>query len=124
GRSWLGGLVICGHCGARMFVCYPRAGKLRYSCTRDATTYGKPACQNLAGACLEALVAEQILQAMEPAALELSFAAATECERQRDETERAWQLRRERARQEVERAERQYQRVEPENRLVARTLER
>jgi DNA invertase Pin-like site-specific DNA recombinase len=124
GRSWLTGLVVCGQCGARMTVSYPRSGQLRYSCVRQAVDYGKPACQNLAGACLEALVAEQILRAVEPAALELSFAAATECERQRAEADRAWQLRLERARQEVERAERQYQRVEPENRLVARTLER
>ena len=124
GRSWLTGLVVCGHCGARMVVSYPRSGYLRYSCVRQAVDYGKPACQNLAGPCLEALVAEQILQAVEPAALELSFAAAAECERQRDESEHAWGLRIERARQEVERAERQYQRVEPENRLVGRTLER
>ena len=124
GRSWLTGLVVCGHCGARMVVSYPRSGQLRYSCVRQVVDYGKPACQNLAGACVEALVAEQILRAVELAVLELSFAAAAECERQRDEADRAWQLRRERARQEAERAERQYQRVEPENRLVARTLER
>ena len=104
GRSWLGGLVSCGRCGARMLVCYPGAGKLQYRCTRAATDYGKPACQTLSGECLEALVAEQILQAVEPATLELSFAAAAECARQRDEAERAWQLRLERARQEVERA--------------------
>lgn len=124
GRSWLTGLVVCGHCGARMVVSYPRSGHLRYSCIRQAVDYGKPLCQTLAGPCLETLVAEQILQAVEPAALELSFAAAAEWERQRDEADRAWQLRLERARQEANRAEHQYQRVEPENRLVARTLER
>jgi DNA invertase Pin-like site-specific DNA recombinase len=124
GPSWLSGLVVCGHCGARMVVCYSRSRYLRYICLRQAADYGKPVCQNLSGACLEALVAEQILQAVEPAALELSFAAAAECERQRGEIDRGWQLRLERARHEVERAERQYQRVEPENRLVARTLER
>jgi len=107
-----------------MVVSYPRSGQLRYSCIRQAVDYGKPLCQTLAGPCLEALVAEQIFQAVEPAALELSFAAAAEWERQREEADRAWRLRLERARQDVDRAERQYQRVEPENRLVARTLER
>jgi hypothetical protein len=123
GRSWLGGLVVCGRCDARMLVSYPGQGQLRYSCVRDAVDYGQPACQNLSGACLEALVAKQILRALEPASLELSLAAAAQCEQQRQEAERGWQLRLQRAREEAERAERQYQRVEPENRMVARSLE-
>lgn len=123
GRSWLGGLVVCGQCGARMVVSYPDQRQLRYSCVRQAVDYGQPACQNLSGACLEALVAKQILRALEPASLELSLAAAAQCEQQREEADRGWQLRLQRAREEAERAERQYQRVEPENRMVARSLE-
>jgi hypothetical protein len=59
-----------------------------------------------------------------PASLEWSRRAAQEWERQRAALDRHWRLRLERARQEVDRAWRQYNAVEPENRLVARTLER
>jgi hypothetical protein len=59
-----------------------------------------------------------------PASLELSQRAAQECERERAALDRQWQLRLERARQDTDRAGRQYNAVEPENRLVARTLER
>jgi len=68
-------------------------------------------------------VAAQVLAAAEPAALEASLAAVAEVERERAELTRHWQLRLERARQEGERAARQYHACEPENRLVARTLE-
>jgi hypothetical protein len=61
---------------------------------------------------------------MEPAALEASLAAVAEVERERGELFRHWQLRRERARYEAERAAKQYQACEPENRLVGRELER
>lgn len=61
---------------------------------------------------------------MEPAALELSLAATERVKQERAELDRLWQQRRERAAYEVERAARQYQTVEPEHRLVARTLER
>ena len=73
---------------------------------------------------LDELVAGQILAAVEPAALEASLAAVAGVERERAELARQWQLRRERAGYEAERAARQYQACEPENRLVARELER
>ena len=59
-----------------------------------------------------------------PASLELSLRATAECERERAALDQQWQLRLERARQDTARAYRQYDAVEPENRLVARTLER
>jgi len=76
------------------------------------------------GTALDALVAGQVLAAVEPAALEASLAAVAGVERQRAELTRQWQLRRERAGYEVDRACRQYQACEPENRLVTRELER
>jgi len=66
----------------------------------------------------------RVLAALEPAALELSLTATERLEQERAELDRLWQQRRERAAYEVERAARQYQAVEPEHRLVARTLER
>jgi hypothetical protein len=64
------------------------------------------------------------LQALEPAALEVSLAVAADAEAQRQRLHQQWAKRLERAAYAVDRAARQYQAVEPENRLVARTLER
>jgi hypothetical protein len=61
---------------------------------------------------------------LEPAALELSLQAAQDVRQERDRLHRHWEQQLERARRESGRAERQYQAVEPENRLAARTLER
>jgi DNA invertase Pin-like site-specific DNA recombinase len=118
----LAGLVVCGPCGCRMQTHYTRT--LRYACQRHALDYGAPACQSLAGEPLERLVAEQILQVVTPASLELSLRATEQCERERAALEQQWRLRLERARQTTARAYRQYDAVEPDNRLAARTLER
>jgi hypothetical protein len=118
----LAGLVACGPCGCRMQTHYTRS--LRYVCQRRALDYAEPPCQSFGGEPLERLVSEQVLQVVTPAALELGLRAAEECQRQRSALDQQWQLRLERARQDAARASRQYNAVEPENRLVARTLER
>jgi hypothetical protein len=97
---------------------------LRYNCQRALVCYGAPECQSLSGGRLDALVAERVLAALEPAALELDLAAAEDLERQRQLVHQNWQQKLERAGYEVERAARQYGAVEPENRLVARELEK
>jgi DNA invertase Pin-like site-specific DNA recombinase len=125
GPSLLGGLLACGRCGRRLVVQYTNAGKgLRYSCVRGVADYAEPPCQSLSGRRLDALVSGQVLLALEPAALELHLVAAAEVEQERQRLHRHWQQQRERARYQAERAARQYQAVEPENRLVARELER
>jgi DNA invertase Pin-like site-specific DNA recombinase len=120
--AMLAGLVVCGQCGCRMQTRYTRS--LRYDCQRRSLDYGAPPCQSLAGAPLEQLVRDLVLEVVTPASLELSVRAAQECERERAALDRQWRLRLERASQEANRAFRQYNAVEPENRLVARTLER
>ena len=126
GSAMLSGLVRCGRCGRRMVVRYPGPpSRPAYTCTRGAATYGEPICQGLShGTALDELVARQLLAAVEPAALAASLAAVAGVERERRELTRQWELRRERAAYEVGRAARQYQACEPENRLVARELER
>ena len=126
GPALLTGLVRCGRCGRRMMVRYagPKQ-RVSYTCTRGSADYAEPLCQGLSNArLLEELVAGQLLAAVRPAALEASLAAVAGVERQRAELQRQWQLRRERAAFDVDRAARQYQACEPENRLVARKLER
>lgn len=124
GPSLLGGLLICARCGCRLLVNYHNNGHgLRYTCSRAMLTYGDPECQSLEGERVDAFVAQQVLAALSPAALELHLAAAQDVETQRRLLHQQWQQRVERAGYAVERAQRQYQRVEPENRLVARSLE-
>jgi DNA invertase Pin-like site-specific DNA recombinase len=125
GSALLAGLVMCARCDCRLTVHYDGGSPLHtYECVERWTHYGEPRCQHLAGPCLDAFVSQQVLAALEPAALELSLSATERLEQERAELDRLWQQRRERAAYEVERAARQYQTVEPEHRLVARTLER
>lgn len=129
GPSVLSGLLVCGRCGRRMLVGYSNTGgaktkTLRYSCQRAAIDYGEPVCQSLAGAPLEAFVIERLLQAISPASLELSLAAAEDIQHERQQLDDHWQQRLTRSRYEVEHARRQYAAVDPEHRLVARELER
>ena len=80
-------------------------------------------CVGLASSAIDDLITKQVLRALEPAALELSLKAIENVQRERQRLNRHWEQRLERASYDVQRAERQYQAVEPENRLVARTLE-
>lgn len=125
GASLLAGLLRCGRCGQRMCVRYSGAkNRHSYNCSRTTSSYGDPLCQSLSGPVLDELIAGRVLAAVEPAALEASLAAVAGVERERAELARHWQLRRERAAHEVDRAARQYQACEPENRMVGRELER
>lgn len=125
GPSLLSGLLICGRCGLRMATQYTNNGHgLRYLCSRLASDYAEPLCQSLTGAPLDALIADLVLQALQPSALELSLKLAEDLEAQRARDRAQWEQRLERAHFEAERFHRQYDAVEPENRLVARTLER
>ena len=74
-------------------------------------------CGRIAAATLDELVTREVLRALEPAALELSLRAIEHAERDRDRLHSQWRQRLDRVRQEVARAERQYQLAEPENRL-------
>jgi DNA invertase Pin-like site-specific DNA recombinase len=125
GTALLTGLVVCARCGHRLPVRYG-GGRTRptYVCSRQQSDYGGERCQHVVARPLDRYVSQQVLAALQPAALELSLEAAQHLERERDELARLWQQRLERARYEAERAGRQYRLVEPENRLVARELER
>jgi DNA invertase Pin-like site-specific DNA recombinase len=123
GPSLLAGLVFCACCGRRRAVFYGgRSKKLQYACRTDPAG-GQGRCPSVAGRVLDRLVSEQVLAALQPGALELSLAAAEDLLRERQRLDEHWRQRLERARYQAQRAERQYQSVDPENRLVARTLE-
>ncbi len=125
GPALLTRLASCARCGRRMTVTYAGAERhYAYVCDRMQLDYGLGRCQHIAGAAIDAFVSSQVLAALQPAALALSLEAAQHLEQDRAEVDRVWQQRVERAAYEAERAGRQYRLVEPENRLVARQLER
>jgi hypothetical protein len=130
GSALLSGLLRCGRCGGhRMSVRY-HDGSGRpdsahgYVCAFYQVNYGTGgSCQHIAGPALDAYIAGQVLEAVAPAALEVSMAAAAQAEDERAMLDKLWRQRLERARYAADRARRQYQLAEPENRLVVRQLE-
>ena len=96
-----------------------------YVCAFYQVNYGTGGpCQHIAGPALDAHVAGQVLEAVAPAAVEVSLAAAAQAEDERAMLDKLWQQRLERARYAAGRARRrQYQLADPENRLVVRQLE-
>jgi DNA invertase Pin-like site-specific DNA recombinase len=130
GSALLSGLLRCGRCGGhRMTARYhdgPGAARPAhsYTCAFYQANYGTGGnCQHIAGTPLDDWVARQVLDAVAPAALEVSMTAAAQAEDERAMLDKLWHQRLERARYAADRARRQYQLAEPENRLVARQLE-
>ena len=123
GEALLPGLVVCGKCGRHMTTRYKTDKKPSYYCGEYGRLALDEPCGYIAAAAADDLVAREVLRALEPAALDLSLRAIEGAERERKRLHDQWRQMRERARQDVEKAERQYHAVEPANRLVARTLE-
>jgi DNA invertase Pin-like site-specific DNA recombinase/predicted DNA-binding transcriptional regulator AlpA len=126
GRALLQGLLQCGKCGRTMQTGYsgPQGNSPRYVCARAQQLYGTgPGCQSIGGGRLEKTILEQLFAILEPASLEATAKALAEADAHYRQRLAAFELAVERARYEAERAHRQYDAVEPENRLVARTLE-
>jgi hypothetical protein len=122
GSALLAGLVYCGRCGTRLHVGY-HANYSRYGCTRYRRQGVAAQCHGLNATVLDTWVAQQVLNALEPAALELSLQAGADVQTERARLVRHWEQQLERARYEAQKAERHYRAVDPKNRLVARTLE-
>jgi DNA invertase Pin-like site-specific DNA recombinase len=121
GGALLSGLVLCGSCGHRVGATYSNEGLHYYRC------YGEPplrrSCVTLPGKAIDRAVEELFLATMVPDELELSLAVEHEVSAQAQSLARQWHLRIERAEYEAGRAERRYKAVDPDNRVVARTLE-
>jgi len=126
GNALLQGIVSCGRCGHHMTLRYsgPNGDYPVYVCNVDKVMDGRPHCQEVRALAIDVEVERVILQALTPDRVALAVAALGEIEKETGAMERQWALKRERARYDAERARRQYDAVEPENRLVARSLER
>jgi DNA invertase Pin-like site-specific DNA recombinase len=123
GPTLLSGLLVCGKCGARMAAQY-NSGHARYQCAREAVDYAGKLCMSIRASSVDEAVRALVLRALEPSSLEVSLEVAENIEAERRRVNESWSLRLERTQYDVDRAMRQYNAVEPENRLVARTVER
>lgn len=124
GAALLVGLAICGRCGRRMSARYhSRARTWTYACWGESSS-GEKLCWSVAGTLIDRAVESLFLETMVPDELDLSLAVDREVEKQADSVDSAWRARIEQTRYEARRAERRYKAVDPDNRVVARTLER
>jgi DNA invertase Pin-like site-specific DNA recombinase len=126
GPALLQGLVLCGICGERMKVVYHvRAGRRvpDYVCDGRTVDDPQPVCQWIAGSEVDAAVSELLLDVMTPVAIDVTLAVQQELQARLDEVDRLRHEQVERARFEAALAQRRYLRVDPDNRLVADTLE-
>ena len=123
GELLLPGLLRCGHCGRKLHVSY--SGKLgRYSCYGARTNHGTARCITISGLSIDAAVGAEVLRILKPLGID---AAVRAIETQTSETsaaQRQLELSLQQARYEAAHAQRQYDAVDPTNRLVAGELER
>ncbi len=125
GESLLAGIIFCGRCGRRMFPHYKGKTKpAAYVCPGDYPSSGLSKCQRIVSKVVDDLITQQILIAIEPASLQLSLQATGEMQKERDRVHAQWKRQLANAATEANRLRRQYDAVEPANRLVAIDLER
>ena len=125
GTALLQGLATCGRCGRHLRVYYQGKNSTPgYYCANSQAFNGRGTwCLRVGGVRVDRAVVETFLEAIAPAGLEAAIAAQSLGEAQDQNVLKQFRLQAERARYEAERAERRFRNVEPENRLVARTLE-
>ncbi len=123
GSALCQGIVSCGSCGRTMGTHYQR-GTVAYKCSRSRLEHlNTPGCREVKTAVVDELVARRLLQALAPEQIALALAATDEVTERHARANRALELRVERTRYDAIRAERAFHACEPDNRLVARTLE-
>ena len=124
GAALLAGLLRCGRCGRRLVVHYDRSGEPRYLC-REGWRGREQRVQrlSLSGRRLDPLVSQVLLEALRPAAIEAARRAAELGDHEYRQQQQRLGEELQQRQYEAERARRQYDRVEPENRLVAVELE-
>lgn len=126
GIGLLQGRVLCGRCGARMRVRYQTLGEVLlpyYVCEEAAVRRAAQACQSIRGREVDAAISALLIDTVAPAALEVALAVQDEIAGRIEAAEALRRSQLERARYEAELARRRYLKVDPDNRLVADTLE-
>jgi len=124
GDALLAGLLRCGHCGAKLLAQYPRPHVIRYQCSGYILNRDQACCVMFGGLRADRLVSEQLLQCLAPLGLGAAMEAIEALQGASNDRVQQKQLALEHARYEVAHARRQYDAVDPANRLVAAELER
>jgi DNA invertase Pin-like site-specific DNA recombinase len=122
GSALCQGIIYCGSCGKPMRTSYHTNARPSHECAR-ADRLTTPTCRSVAAATVDDAVAGALLDALTPEQVALALSAADEVAGRHQRASRAAELAVERARYEADRAGRAFSQVEPENRLVARSLE-
>jgi DNA invertase Pin-like site-specific DNA recombinase len=117
------GIIFCGSCGKPMRTSYHTDQRPSYECSSRADRLTTPTCRSVAAATVDDAVARVLLDALTPEQVALALSAVDEIAGRHQRVSRAAELAVERARYDAGRAERAFCAVEPENRLVARSLE-
>ena len=126
GELLLGGLLRCGHCGRKLHVCYSgRNGNTgRYNCRGALINHGTDPCIGFGSLRIDQAIGLEVLHRLQPLGLEAALQAIETSGAQAGEKRRQVALALEQARYEAAYARRQYDAVDPDNRLVAAELER
>ena len=123
GELLLPGLLRCGHCGRKLHVSY--SGKLgRYSCYGARTNHGTARCISISGLSIDGAVGTEVLRILKPLGMEAAVNAIEAQASRTSAAQRQLELSLQQARYEAAHARRQYDAVDPANRLVAGELER
>lgn len=126
GAALLQGIAFCGCCGSKMGIQHYATKEKRapaYICDRAYANDGKAICQCMSARPVDEAVTKLFLKAVAPAKVDIALRALDEVERDRATTQKEWQLQIQRAEYEVQLAKKRYEAVDPENRLVAGSLE-
>lgn len=127
GLTLLQGLLICGCCGRRLTVRYKGNGGLYpcYECNwKKREGLSKRACINLRSDLIDNPIIARVLEVIKPKQIEVAIKALEEIERREKTLDNQWSMKIERAEYESNLAQRRYEAVDPDNRLVAGTLEK
>jgi DNA invertase Pin-like site-specific DNA recombinase len=125
GEALLAGILRCRRCGRKLTIRYT-GGKRnipRYSCSRGWLDNGEPSCIAFGGLSVDGAIETAILRVVEPGAIEAALQAGREAATRRDAVHDALSRDLEAARYAADRAFRQYDAIDPTNRLVAAELE-
>jgi excisionase family DNA binding protein len=126
GRALLSGMMTCARCGRRLSVAYTGNPQSRpvYRCDKPNLMMGLPRCMTFGGPRVDAAVARELLQAVEPLAIEAAFEAERMHRKRQDDQRQILDLELQQARYEANLAERRYAACDPDNRLIAAQLEK
>jgi DNA invertase Pin-like site-specific DNA recombinase len=126
GPALLQGLAICAVCGQRMTIRYHSAGGRRvpdYMCQRQGIARSEPPCQNIHGGGIDHAIGKLLVEAVTPVALEVVLTVQKELESRIDEADKLRGKEVQSAQYEADLAQRRYMKVNPDNRMVADSLE-